>query len=787
MAKSYLSSKTKEARIKLLKEGTPIPLDLAEDLLLLDLGTDEKLHIISSIEAPNIYALELFLVELTASPVQDIATHALRQWASRTPHLFWYRILNHLNDQILPQRTLYTIIDISEFIDGKRALDLALKREGLEEMSIALHGLLLHRALQFDKSHPRLKIIAEKIIQSLDKNLHPENKALPSGISYLLRHHTETLAKCVDSLDLSESWIDYIKTALEHISKKEKKLPPIWKRAELKLGQIATAKRWQDIAGVSEEALHTALSEAENLSDLIGLTYPLLPRPLPRPFLTKLSNEVGASKNPKKLISKFPASLKTMFEHDADKSFLERIKKEELQYIEGKHFSALTHHDFSEPSVASSNRKAFFDQALRGRNLASSGEKSDFFHTLLKSWHNPDVSSLNELAQVARKEEGVFRLCYIQTLGRFQSRDEAVLKLLDYIRSQDEDDLRAVIKALAGIGTPRAGQEIISMLTRPNLSLANQIEAATLLSRLSLGSLQHEIKVAISEIESRPSQDPAVIQLRDLLRDLLHPDDTPLVVSIPIQSDDSDQTLDTELKRKFADYPSLSGEVKRALRTAQFFHNKVQGENAPGTIDLSPVIDMQYKALELFFRENFEEPCSQLIGRGILQNKLDVIGYARPIPHAMDDFEKYIGSLPIVKTIPFFSAFKLRKMLRAICQFRPGRRFTLDGIKAFALFFLCFSRLECRYNLQSLFPLGFAKDEDLFNFCKELHLMQDFRNRAAHEGFHPEAANDILGIWRSTALIIEIGSKISRDMLTRSEREYAPVNRSNPIIEKKVS
>src|SRR5690606_26401047 len=167
------------------------------------------------------------------------------------------------------------------------------------------------------------------------------------------------------------------------------------------------------------------------------------------------------------------------------------------------------------------------------------------------------------------------------------------------------------------------------------------------------------------------------------------------------------------------------------------------------------VIDMQYKSLELLFREAFEDPCSRLIHKGVLQRRLDVIGYARPIPRAMDEFENYVSSLPTIREIPFFSKFKLRKMLRAICQFRPGRRFTLDGLKAFALFFLCFSRTECRYGLEGLFPLGFAADRSLFDFCKSLHVLQDARNRAAHEGFHPDASNDIDGIWQATAEIIQ--------------------------------
>ena len=196
---------------------------------------------------------------------------------------------------------------------------------------------------------------------------------------------------------------------------------------------------------------------------------------------------------------------------------------------------------------------------------------------------------------------------------------------------------------------------------------------------------------------------------------------------------------------------------------------------------------MQYKALELYFRELFEDVAMRLIQSGKLQRRLDVIGYARPIPPSMDKFEHYLARLPVVADIPFFSKFKLRKMLRAISQYRPGRRFTLDGLKAFALFFLCFGRKQCDAGLAGLLDLGFKKDEDLYYFAKELHVMQDFRNRAAHEGFHPDASSDIEGIWRATAEIIQTATKIKDYMLEETARQSAPQNRSRPIIEKKVS
>jgi hypothetical protein len=409
-------------------------------------------------------------------------------------------------------------------------------------------------------------------------------------------------------------------------------------------------------------------------------------------------------------------------------------------------------------------------------------------------------------------------LCYLNTLGQFKGHDEAALKLLDFTRSKEDDDMRALVQALGGIGTPRATQELISALTRPNITSELQIEICSIIKVQELDNLQKELHSAINDLVVEDKTADSNFEIREAIASLLVPGKEGAEDSAPTQNKKmprstvvgnvsdiasqangaiSDQQLDHGLSQKIPHYRQLSSEVKRALRTSLFFHMQVSSSGAPGSIDLSPVIDMQYKALELLFREGFEEACSRVIQTGQLQRRLDVLGYARPIPRAMDEFENYIATLPIVRDIPFFSKFKLRKMLRAICQFRPGKRFTLDGLKAFSLFFLCFSRLECRYGLAGQMPIGFATDSELFEFSKLMHILQDARNRAAHEGFHPDASNDIDGIWRSTAEIIQTMYKVKAYLegagrkrtpqTLPAEHEYAPRNVSQPVIEKKVS
>jgi hypothetical protein len=290
-----------------------------------------------------------------------------------------------------------------------------------------------------------------------------------------------------------------------------------------------------------------------------------------------------------------------------------------------------------------------------------------------------------------------------------------------------------------------------------------QQEITSILARKDLQGLQKELRSAIQDLRLIPSADNPLNQIRDELTSMLSP--TAGLTESRINSAMSPSTaesmdLDGHLSAKIPHYKSLSSEVKRALRTALFFNQTASSSQHADSIDLSPLIDMQYKAMELLYREFFEDIVSQSLQSGSIQRKLDVIGYARPIVRQMDEFESYIASLPVVREIPFFSKFKLRKMLRAICQFEPGRRFTLDGLKAFGLYFLVFGRQSCKAGLSQTVYIGTKDDAELAEFCKELHVFQDFRNRAAHEGFHPDASNDIEGIWRTTASVVKWAFRI---------------------------
>jgi hypothetical protein len=410
----------------------------------------------------------------------------------------------------------------------------------------------------------------------------------------------------------------------------------------------------------------------------------------------------------------------------------------------------------TDPEVASMHQ--FFQVAFNGKKESKKTQQSEnIFSVLLDCWQNPTEDKLEKLALLGRNTQGIVKIAYIRTLGRFKGIDKAVLKLLDFIRSEEKDEISAVLTALGDIDTPRSHLELIASLTRPNIALSSRLDICRMLKGAKLAQLQKELRAALTDLNLGAKQTDDEKELLDSIQSLLLPTSekaTPTSASPQVTFDD--KSIDIALAKRFQHYQKQSSEVRRALRTAEFFYRQITDMKQANTIDLSPIIDMQYKALELIFRESFEDSCSRAVQDGSIQRKLDVIGYARPIPHAMDEFENYIAGLPTISAIPFFSKFKLRKMLRALCVFRPGKRFTLDGLKAFALFFLVFGRQQCKFGLQQMYHTGFKHDEQLFSFVRDLHVLQDIRNRAVHEGVPPNAGSDIEGVWRMTSDIMNL-------------------------------
>lgn len=812
---AYLRESRSEARLQILQQMRDaqvwLPISLSSDLLKLKLNTDEHISILKTTSAKQKLVFEDYLSSQLMSWDQNVASAALWEWATRTDCIMWHRTLPLILSPHTPQRIRYTLLDLAWF-GGCSLVSRIADMEGIEDMSSTFLSLLCFRASQFGVRSENLLQVAKKGLEDSPKGHSAADKTMPYFLCYVfscdpawvkeqqMQHGFSGIwTQFLNAHKEGNRWIREIRAITDFISSKSKKKsdghvitdnwPSLWERHHIgsdilqfmfeellnkQLPSIAE-QSWEFFAGIPQKTLFEAITRCQDpkvKAFAFNIVGSLLDYPLQSEILDELRQALMSSENPSELITVLlPRYSALLNSNGHSSSVFTRIIDERAEIIAGFEVGkavertnlGLWEKDFTPEEV---QRQSFFALAYHQKKLADT-KGDDYWAQLSQAWAKPTPDKVDPLSAKARQAPAIFQICFIDTLGRFKGNDTAALKLLDFIRSNEEPVLRSVIYALQGIGTVRASQELVAFLTRPNVSPNLQLEISQLLKDLDVSHLQAELRSALNDLNYRalPSSN-LLIELRDAISSLLVIDE-PVKAAPSVSANGQTPTtadLDKLLVQKIRAYEQLSSEVKRALRTAQFFHLQVEQVSQLGTIDLSPAIDMQYKALEICFRETFEQACSDLLRQGTLQRKLDVIGYARPIPAAMDEFEQYIENLPIIHTIPFFSRFKLRKMLRAICQFRPGKRFTLDGLKAFAIFFVCFSRSECRYGLAKLFPINSMSQDQLFQFCKELHIFQDFRNRAAHEGFHPDASNNLDSIWESTAKIIQGMLLIARDL-----------------------
>ena len=228
-----------------------------------------------------------------------------------------------------------------------------------------------------------------------------------------------------------------------------------------------------------------------------------------------------------------------------------------------------------------------------------------------------------------RTKTGIYRIICIRALGKRRQSDLAVLKLLDFVRSGDVRELTEVARALGAIASPRAVQELISMISRDNAAVDLQIEIAGILKNQKLDGHRDALAAAVAHMAGRikasrrnGESNDALVEVWEALTDLAGSS-----VSVALPAVDA-RVMDDALGKSIPHYEQLSAEVKRALRTAWYFHRQIETGSAAASIDLSPVIDMQYKAMELLFREYFEDACLRLVQQGTIQRKLDLIGYS---------------------------------------------------------------------------------------------------------------------------------------------------------------
>lgn len=375
-------------------------------------------------------------------------------------------------------------------------------------------------------------------------------------------------------------------------------------------------------------------------------------------------------------------------------------------------------------------------------------------------------------------------------------RDERSQFLIEAMRTAPHVEKRWILRALASLGTDNAvktilyqclqhiDSEFVAQSIRELLPSPHPRAQQSLIRCVGRNAISDELKLNILEDISIHNPQEILQELRtlEILRLPQHIDDAvrDAVGRVAALIDESQnlstsaqqgkvirldgQDVDSTIRGLLPNNDLLNVDSRSALRTAEMI--LLQSRSwTQGGMDLSPIVNMHCKAVELVLRDSFEPFTDALLRRGHLSRKLDILGYARPIPEKMQVFEDFLANLPVIRSIPYFSKFKLRKMLRGICLYRPGKRFTLDGPKAFALFFLVVSRQSCQFGLEGMLNLGFKTDTDLFEYIKLIHSLQDSRNRAVHEGLTWEAKDEIDSMRAQAFKIIDISLGIKKHLM----------------------
>lgn len=768
---AYVSASSAAERMMILRswrrDGLGIDATIIQGLMHLPLTSEEIIACFEICSSSQPAQMELWVMKNLLLWDQNIAGAALHAWAKNTNRILWHRLLPILSIPDLPQRIRYTILDIGQFTHGYEITRATLKSPGWEDLSSAFHGILIERALNYDLTSERLNKLAWRILDQNAKVHHPEDKSLIAAIGWLYRHASKSLLKWSEANE-GVLWTQLLDAGLEsHLSRAAKfskfergiakdreimssfgDLLPVWSRDVVSVEAFKALIENPRSGNLSLDGFpHSVVLNHESQIHESWVDHLIAHVPLQDSVKLGVNGSSNFAKSYD--VTRFPllASARSL-SVDGKAGLASDVVGQVGEFSDEHNLAETLFHPIEH-----------LFKAFKGP-VDNSEFPDSPWATLARGLQKPSLGSLQDVSAVTRKHKGLMVLAHITLLSKMTGSDEAVLKLLDHIRSPDEGELRAVAKALGKINTPRSLLELIGMLTRPNATTTVQQDIVAALQGKDLRGLQKELRSAVHDIKLPPNTDHPLYQIKDELSGMLLPTTGEPIVDEKVSEmrtgrAGGDNDLDGELAGMIPHYADLSSEVKRALRTARFFNNTIKSSPHAHAIDLSPLIDMQYKAMELLYRELFEDAVSQSLQRGVIQRKLDVIGYARPIVKNMDEFESYIAGLPVVKDIPFFSKFKLRKMLRAICQFEPGKRFTLDGLKAFGLYFLVFGRQSCQHGLAGVFQVGTKDDGELAEFCKELHVFQDFRNRAAHEGFHPDASNDVLGIWRTTASCVQ--------------------------------
>ncbi len=347
----------------------------------------------------------------------------------------------------------------------------------------------------------------------------------------------------------------------------------------------------------------------------------------------------------------------------------------------------------------------------------------------------------------------------VRALVKLDTDDAIKAILYQALQHIDNDFVEHTIVELLKSKHPRAHQALIRSISKPNISNELKIKIINEIPLINPEEILQEFKT-LQFMRLNENVDHVLQNAIQKVSSLL-----PLQsqVNKDYEQKISSQDIDLIIKSFIPTADQLSIDSKSALRTAEMIliQSKEWGNEA---VDLSPIVNMHCKAVELTMRDTFEAYTDAIIRKGDLSKKLDLLGYGKGLVDKMTLFEEYIANLPVIRTIPYFSKFKLRKMLRAICLYRPGKRFTLDGPKAFALLLLVAGRNQCQFQLNKIIAINFSDDVELFEFIKLVHSLQDSRNRAVHEGLTWEARDEIETMRKQAYKIISTCLTIGRNL-----------------------
>lgn len=350
----------------------------------------------------------------------------------------------------------------------------------------------------------------------------------------------------------------------------------------------------------------------------------------------------------------------------------------------------------------------------------------------------------------------------VKALVKLDTEDAIKAILYQALQHIDIDFVEYTINELLNSKQPRSQQALIRTISKNIISNKLKIKIINQISQINSEEILQELKNLLLLRLPEDIDNALQVAINKISNSITLPVKNENIKEFSISS----QNIDLIIKSLVPWSDALSIDSKSALRTAEMIliQSKEWGNEA---VDLSPIVNMHCKAVELTMRDTFEAYTDSIIRKGELSQKLDTLGYGKGIVEKMTIFEDYIANLPSIKTIPYFSKFKLRKMLRAICHFRIGKRFTLDGPKAFALFLLVTARKECLFNLNKILDINFKNDLELFEFIKLVHSLQDSRNRAVHEGLTWEARDEIDSMKKQAYKILQTCLTIERSFETQ--------------------